>query len=61
MARVIDGVLIPAEMDDATPEELREYARNVKSGNAAFIRAYFKLEDELAKHGLTMQDIGVGG
>lgn len=41
-----NGVLIPAEMRDASTAELDAYAATVKRGNAAFIDAYHALDDQ---------------
>lgn len=40
-----NGVLIPAELRDATPAQLDAYASRVKQENGAIVRAYCDLED----------------
>lgn len=51
------GVLIPQELHGASPRELDAYAAHVKTGNRAFVNAYFALEDAAAAHGLTVDDL----
>jgi hypothetical protein len=54
MSKVHNGVLIPDEMRDASSATLDEYAASVKQGNRAFIDAYFALEDEAARLGISL-------
>lgn len=54
MGNVHNGVLIPAEMENASVEELDIYAANVKLGNRRFIDAYFALEDQAQALGLKL-------
>lgn len=54
MNRTHNGVLVPAEMSDATPQELDRYAEDVKRGNRAFAAAVFALEDRAAELGVEL-------
>lgn len=48
---VVNGVLIPVEMRDASKQTLARYAAKVRRGNSDFIAAYFALEDQAIKLG----------
>lgn len=46
MSKIHNGVIIPAELDNATTGELDAYAAKVKQENGEIIRAYFELEEQ---------------
>lgn len=51
---VVDGVLVPDELVDASLVEQRAYAVQVKAGNRAFVDAYFALEDRARELGVEL-------
>jgi hypothetical protein len=52
-----NGVLIPAEMHHATPDELDAYAARVRAGNRAVIEAYWSIVDMAGERGLSLEDL----
>lgn len=48
------GVLLPAELDNATEAEKDAYAAKVKAGNRAVIEAVHQLEDEAERLGIDL-------
>ena len=51
-----NGVLVPDELLNATTAELDAYAATVKQGNRAFVNAYFALEDEARRRGISLDE-----
>ena len=57
---VVNGVIIPPALWDESVEEQQKYAVQVRKGNSAVIRDYWRLEDEANRLGLTMEDLEAG-
>jgi hypothetical protein len=51
------GVLLPTELRDTPQADRDRYVETTLQRNRAFVAAYFTLEDDAARLGLTMDDL----